>query len=249
VPPAGYLAAVGEFCRRHEILVVADEVQTGLGRTGHWFESLAQGLEPDIITLGKHLSGGMAPIGVTIARRELCQRAIGGLGCDRIAGTYSGNSLSTAIALKSLELLVQHDLPARAQALGRRGGERLHEIAAAAPQFVEEVRAAGMLFALQLRPILGANGHRRGQDALDELTTSLGMSALHEGGVEANMALNATRVVRLSPALTIPDDLFDEMWNRVEQTALRNNPSWRLLMHTHARTLLGVADLAHTTTT
>jgi 4-aminobutyrate aminotransferase-like enzyme len=72
----------------------------------------------------------MAPIGVTIARRELCRRAVGGLGCDRLAGTYSGNSLSMAIALKSLELLIEHDLPARAQTMGKQGLERLQEIQA-----------------------------------------------------------------------------------------------------------------------
>lgn len=244
IPPDGYLRAVGELCRRYGILVVADEVQTGLGRTGHYFESLAQGLEPDILVLGKHLSGGMAPIGVTIARRRLCRIAVGGTGCDRLAGTYSGNSLSVAVALKSLDLLVEQDLPARAQALGKRGLQRLQQIQARYPGLVEQVRGAGVLFALQLKPVLASGLLGSQAEAVGELTSLLALSVLHQAGVHANMAMNARRVVRLSPALTIPEDLFDKMWDRVEQAADSSSPAWRLAAHSHLRTLLGLSGLA-----
>ena len=248
IPPDGYLRAVGEVCKARGILVVADEIQTGLGRTGHWFESLAQGLEPDIVALGKHLSGGMAPIGVTIARRELCRTAVGGMGCDRLSGTYSGNSLSMAIAVKSLDLLIEQDLPDRAQAMGKRGLARLAEIQARHPQLVEDVRGAGMLFALQLRPVFMPDWLESQAEVIGELTALLGLSVLHQAGVHANLALNAQRVVRLSPALTMPEDLFDEMWNRVERAADLNHPAWRMVTHTRIRTLLGFAGLARATT-
>ncbi len=247
IPPDGYLRAVGELCRARGVLVVADEIQTGLGRAGHWFESLAQGLEPDVITLGKHLSGGIAPIGVTIARRELCRTAVGGSGCGRLAGTYSGNSLSMAIAVKSLDLLVEQDLPDRAQAMGKRGLARLTEIQARHPRLVEDVRGAGMLFALLLRPVFMPHWLRSQEEMIGELTNVLGLSVLHQAGVHANAAVTARRVVRLTPALTMPEDLFDEMWNRVEQAADLNNPAWRMITHTHLRTLLGLADLARAT--
>ncbi len=249
IPPEGYLQAIGQLCKHHEILVVADEIQTGLGRTGHWFESLAQGLDPDIIALGKHLSGGMVPIGVTIARRTLCRRAVGGLGCDRLAGTYSGNSLSMAIAVKSLDLLIEHDLPARAQTLGKHGLQRLREIQAHHPHLVEEVRGAGMLFAMQLRPVFAPTWLQSQADIIADLTSVLGLSVLHQAGVQANMAMNARRVMRLSPALTMPEELFEEMWNRVERAADLNDPAWHMVMHTHIQTLLGLANLARVTTT
>ena len=67
-PPSDFLARVNELCKKHGILMVADEIQTGLGRTGHWFASLAAGLEPDIITLAKPLGGGITAVGATIAR-------------------------------------------------------------------------------------------------------------------------------------------------------------------------------------
>lgn len=248
IPPDGYLGGVGELCRRDGILVVADEIQTGLGRTGHYFESLAQGLEPDILTLGKHLSGGMAPIGVTISRRGLCRKAVGGLGCGRLAGTYSGNSLSVAIALKSLDLIVEHDLPARSLQLGQRGLERLHDIQAQHPQLIEEVRGAGLLFALQLKPVFARDWPGADADTIGELTTVLGLSVLHQAGVHANMAMNTRRVVRLSPALTMPAELFEEMWNRVDRAADHNDPAWRMITHSRIRALLGFAGLAMNTT-
>ncbi len=247
LPPEGYLQAIGHLCQRHAILVVADEIQTGLGRTGHWFESLAQGLEPDIITLGKHLSGGMVPIGVTIARRALCRRAVGGTGWGRLAGTYSGNSLAMAIAVKSLDLLIEHDLPARAQTLGQRGLQRLREIQTRHPRLVEEVRGAGMLFALQLRPVFAPAWLQSQADSIADLTSALGWSVLYQAGVQA--VLNVRGVLGLTPALTMPEELFEEMWNRVERAVDLNDPAWHLVMHTHLQTLLGLANLARVTTT
>jgi acetylornithine/succinyldiaminopimelate/putrescine aminotransferase len=249
VPPPGYLRSVGSLCRCHGILVVADEIQTGLGRTGHWFESLAQGLEPDIIALGKALSGGMAPIGVTIARRDLCRRAVGDLGGDRLAGTYSGNSLSTAIAVKSLDMLIEHDLPDRAQAMGQRGLERLQKIQARHPRLLEAVRGAGMLFALQLRPVIAPDWLHAQADAIGNLTSALGFSMVHQAGVQGNIAMNTRRVVRLSPALTMPDALFDEMWNRVERATDLNDAAWRLMTRMDLPMLLGFANLARATAT
>lgn len=243
VPPEGYLRAVGALCRRHGILVVADEIQVGLGRTGHWFESIAQGLEPDILTLGKHLSGGLVPIGVTIARRGLCQQAVGGLGCDRLAGTYSGSALAMAVGLKALELLVEQDLPARAGRLGVKGLARLRTIQERYPQLVEAARGTGLLFALQLRPIVSPQWLQTQAQLIGEFTGILGVRVLHQAGVEANLSLSDKRVVRVTPPLTIPEPLFDEMWDRIERAADLNSPAWRMVLHTPLHTLLGLADV------
>ena len=77
LPPPGFLKRVGELCRARGVLVIADEIQTGLGRTGHWFESVAQGLTPDILTLAKPLGGGMLPVGATIVRHEIYKTSAG----------------------------------------------------------------------------------------------------------------------------------------------------------------------------
>jgi acetylornithine/succinyldiaminopimelate/putrescine aminotransferase len=244
IPPPGYLRALGELCRFHDILVLADEIQVGLGRTGHWFESLAQGLEPDILTVGKHLSGGLVPIGVTIARRHLCRRVLAGRGCGRIGSTYSGSTLALAVALKSLEILKERDLPARAERLGAQGLQRLRALQAAHPDLLDAVRGAGLLYAMQFHPVVSPAWTLGREDLVGELSGTVGLSLLHHAGIEACLSLNDKRVVRLTPPLTIPEDLFETMLQRVERLADRNHPAWRMLLHTHLHTLIGLAEVA-----
>jgi acetylornithine/succinyldiaminopimelate/putrescine aminotransferase len=244
IPPSGYLRALGDVCRFHGILILADEIQVGLGRTGHWFESLAQGLEPDILTLGKHLSGGLVPIGVTIARRKLCQRVLAGLGCGRLASTYSGGALALAIGVKSLEMLMERDLPARAARLGGLGLNRLRALQAARPDLLDAVRGAGLLYAMQFHPVVPAAWAHGQEELVGELSGAVGESLLHHAGVEGCLSLNDKRIVRLTPALTIPEDLFETMLQRIERLADRNHPAWHMLLHTHLHTLIGLADMA-----
>lgn len=247
IPPPAFLAALGEICRPCGILIVADEIQTGLGRTGHWFESLAQGLEPDIVTLAKPLGGGMVPIGATIARRRLSRAALGGLGCGRNSSTFGGNSLAAAVALKSLEILIEEDLPARARTLGARGLARLEGIRSRYPHLLTAVRGAGMLFALQFEPVVRLEAMKAQAGLIGEFSGILGLRVLHEAGVEACLALNAKSNVRLTPALNMPEAVFDEMWDRVERAAATNPRAWEMLLHTRLHTLIGLADLARRT--
>jgi acetylornithine/succinyldiaminopimelate/putrescine aminotransferase len=244
VPSEGYLHALGDLCRAHGILVIADEIQVGLGRAGHWFESLAQGLEPDILTLGKHLSGGLTPIGVTITRRELARRALAGLDCDRIASTFAGNALSAAVALKSLELLVEQNLPQRSQRLGAAGLRRLRVIQGEHPDLLEAVRGAGLLYALQLWPVISLEALKRHQELISQFSGVLALGALHQAGIEACLSLANRSVVRLTPPLTIPAGLFTSMWDRLDRAADVNDPAWHMILHTHLHTLLGLAELA-----
>jgi acetylornithine/succinyldiaminopimelate/putrescine aminotransferase len=247
IPPPGFLSALGELCRAHGILVVADEIQTGLGRTGHWFESIAQGLEPDIITLAKPLGGGLVPIGATIARRGLWKRTLGGLSCGRNTSTFGGNSIAAAVALRSLEILVKHDLPARSASLGERGLARLRAIQARYPDLLEEVRGAGMLFALQFRPVVPPEKFRSHADLVRQVTSVLGLHLVHEAGVMANLSLGGKGTIRLTPPLNMPEALFDEMFERVERAASISPSAWQMLVHTKLHTLVNLATLASRT--
>ncbi|MEX2534806.1 MAG: aminotransferase class III-fold pyridoxal phosphate-dependent enzyme [Trueperaceae bacterium] len=228
-PEEGFLPALGEIARRYGIPVVADEIQSGLGRTGHWFASIAGGLEPDIITLAKPLSGGIVPIGATIARKGLVKRLLGGLNSRRHSSTFGGGSFAAAMALRSLELIIEEGLIEKSRADGERGLARLREIQARYPGYLSEVRGAGMLFALQLRNVVKPSllpGHR-------ELITiaggALALRAFHLGGIHACFTLNASGVVRLTPALNMPARVFDEMFDRVERIAAANPQAWRMV--------------------
>ncbi|HEX9066910.1 MAG TPA: aspartate aminotransferase family protein [Streptosporangiaceae bacterium] len=118
-PPAGYLQAVREICRRHDVLFVADEVITGYGRTGEWFASGRFGLDPDLITSAKGLSSGYLPIGAVIAGQKVAEPfwRPGSAEVFRHGYTYSGHPAAAAVALANLDLIEREDLVARVAGL------------------------------------------------------------------------------------------------------------------------------------
>jgi putrescine aminotransferase len=239
-PPPDFLPELGRLAERYGALVVADEIQSGLGRCGFDFASVALGLEPDIITLAKPLGGGLVPIGATVARREIMQKMLGGLSSKRHSNTFGGGSLAMAVGLKSLELIEDEGLAARSRALGARGLARLQSLAAAYPGFFGEVRGAGMLFALQLRAVLPRAP--LGAELTSQLGSALALRTLHLAGIHACYTLNAARTVRLTPALNLPEPLFDELFRRLEQAA--QQPQASQLLRTPPATLARLARLA-----
>ena len=134
IPPPGFLKRLGQVCGERGVLVIADEIQTGLGRAGHWFESVAQGLIPDILTLAKPLGGGMLPVGATIVRHDIYKPLLGSVeSVKRHSNTFGGNSLAMAVGLKSLELLARQRLSGPLAGPGRTRPQAPQGRAAAAP--------------------------------------------------------------------------------------------------------------------
>jgi putrescine aminotransferase len=216
LPPPGYLRRVGELAAEAGIIVIADEIQTGLGRSGHWFASVADGLDPDIVTLAKPLGGGIVPIGATIARSAIYGAMLKGLGSKRHSSTFGGGSFACAIALRSLELIGDEGLVEKARRDGEYGLERLRAIQERHPGLITEVRAKGLLFGLQFKPILPSRLLPIDPEILPALVAFLGIRALHDHGVHACYSFNAQGVVRLTPPLTIPRPLLEELFDRVE---------------------------------
>jgi acetylornithine/succinyldiaminopimelate/putrescine aminotransferase len=114
-PDPAFLPTLQRLKEQHGFLVVADEIQSGLGRSGHWFASVAGGLDPDVITLAKPLGGGLVAIGATAVRHPIAQAMLPGLKAKRHSSTFAGNALAMAVGLRSLELLVEGDLAGRAR--------------------------------------------------------------------------------------------------------------------------------------
>lgn len=243
-PPDGYLRRVGELAAHHGVLVLADEIQTGLGRAGSWFASVAAGLEPDIVTLAKPLGGGILPIGAVIARKAVYRSLLPGFAAKRHSNTFGGGSLAVAVGLKSLELLVEERLDRRAAEFGERGLQRLRAIAERHPNLIEEVRGAGMLFALTLRPMIGFRVPGVSSEDVQMFAAALGLRALHEGGVHGCYSTNANRVVRLTPALNMPEPLFTQLFDRVEAVADANPRSLSLLQKFPLPRLMRLARMA-----
>lgn len=232
IPPKGFLSGLGHFCRKHGITVIADEIQTGLGRTGHWFESAAQGLDPDIVTLAKPLGGGLTAVGATIVRQPIYKKMLGGLSSKRHSNTFGGGALAMAVGLKSLEYLMDNDYPARSLALGEQGLARLQVLQGRFPRLFEAVRGQGMLFAMQFQPMVGLPLPGILKELVFEATAILALREMHAAKVMANLSLSSKRVVRLSPALDMPQEIFTEMFDRVERFAQRNPSSRHILTNT-----------------
>jgi len=231
VPPPGYLKELGEICAAQGIVVVADEIQTGLGRCGEWFTSIADGLEPDIIALAKPLGGGLAPCGATIARKDIYAAMLSGMSCKRHSNTFGGNSLAMAIGLKSLELLVEGNLPARSKQMGIEGLARLSQLAANYPHLIEAVRGKGLLMALQFHSVAPFKVPFM-DELIGEFSGVLGLRTLHQHGVQANLSLSSKRVVRLTPALNMPADVYERLFQRLEIAAAANPRASAMLAST-----------------
>jgi len=181
VPDDDYLPAVRALCDRQGWLLMLDEVQTGLGRTGSWLACQRQGVLPDVVTLAKALGNGF-PIGACLARGE----AAGVLGPGSHATTFGGNPLACAAALAVLEVLEAEALPERAARLGARLLEGLQEALTGRPG-VLEVRGCGLMLGIELERPCG-----------DLVTRAL------ERGILLNVT--AERVVRLLPPLVLPEE-------------------------------------------
>jgi vacuolar-type H+-ATPase subunit H len=218
-PPPGFLRALGALAAEHGIIVVADEIQSGLGRTGHWFASVADGLDPDIITLAKPLGGGIVPIGAVIARRSIYRAMLSGVKSKLHSNTFGGGALACAVALRSLELIHDEGLVEKAREDGAYGLERLRAIRDAHPQLIGEVRAAGMLFAITIKPVLPGRLLPIDPALVPQLSAFLGIAALHRAGVHACYSENAEGIVRFTPPLTIPRPTLATMFDRVEAMA------------------------------
>lgn len=229
VPPDGYLRAVGELAAKSGVPVIADEIQTGLGRTGHWFASVAAGLDPDIITLAKPLGGGLVPLSATIARKKIFQALLPGLASKRHSSTFSGGTLAMAVGLRSLEILVEERLDLQAAESGRYGLRRLERMAESFPNLIESVRGAGMLFALSLKPVVGFRVPGVSEEDVQTLAAALMLRELHLGGVHGCYSTNASRTARLTPPLNLPQDLLEQLFDRVEEVVEKTPSSFAML--------------------
>jgi ornithine--oxo-acid transaminase len=152
VPSDDYLPAAARLCRDHGTLLVADEIQTGMGRTGRFLASEHWGVEPDLVLLAKALSGGFVPIGAVACRREVFDRVFDRMDRAFVHGsTFSKNDLAMAAGLATLTALEDEALIARAADLGTRLMAGLQQ-RLAGYDVVKEVRGKGMMIALEFGP-------------------------------------------------------------------------------------------------
>lgn len=191
VPPEGYLSAVREICSRKGVLMLADEVQTGFGRTGDMFACMHEGVQPDIYILGKALGGGIMPVSAVASTRDI----LGVFEPGSHGSTFGGNPLACAVGLKAMEIAVRDDYPA----LAREKGKFLQEAIRSVPNpDIKEVRGRGLLIGVEFR-----------SEAAPYVARLIG------NGVLAKETHETT--VRFAPPLNMPSEQLEDAAERIRR--------------------------------
>ncbi|HUA75841.1 MAG TPA: aminotransferase class III-fold pyridoxal phosphate-dependent enzyme [Solirubrobacteraceae bacterium] len=232
LPPAGYLKAAQELCRRYGTLFVADEIQTGLGRTGKWFALEHWGLEPDFVLVGKALSGGYMPVAAMITRREIFQKAVGTLERSYVhQSTYGRNRLSMAAGLATLRVIERDGLVEHAARVGaylHEGLERLRQ----RHELLAEIRASGLMVGIELGAPSGRAARlswRAIHMASGGLFPQLVVIPLHRDHRVITMAAGKNDTIKLLPPLTLSEqeaDRFLEALDAVLADCAHGGRNW-----------------------
>ena len=194
VPPKGYLKKAAKLCKRNNVLLVADEIQSGLGRTGKLLSCEHEKVKPDMITLGKALSGGMYPVSAVLSSAEI----LGVFKPGDHGSTYGGNPLACAIAREALRIIVDEKLPEKAAQLGDYLMKRLKKINS---PYVDFYRGQGLWVGIVLKDDAG------------------GARGFCEALMEKGLLCKETHwnVIRLAPPLVITKDELDWAIERLEE--------------------------------
>jgi ornithine aminotransferase len=200
VPPAGFFAELREWCDRNNVLLIIDEVQAGLGRTGRWFAFEHEGIRPDGLVLGKALGGGLLPVSAFLADARVMDVFDPG----SHGSTFGGNALAAAVALEALQVIEDENLVARSAALGDYLLQRLAEVATACRPLIRAVRGRGLWVGVDVDP-----AHATARELVERLAARGVLSKeTHE------------TVIRFAPPLTIGKALIDRAVDIFRETVL-----------------------------
>ena len=213
LPPPGYLPAVRKLCDEFGALLIFDEVQTGMGRTGKMFACEHENVQPDILCLAKALGGGVMPIGATVATEEVFSVLFDNPFLHTT--TFGGNPLSCAAALATIHVLLEENLPAQAQQKGNLLLDGFKELAQQYPELVVEARGQGMLMAIEFVD--------------NEIGYQFSSEMFRQQVLVAGTLINA-KTVRVEPPLTLTIEQCEQVLTAARRalTALRQslaNPS------------------------
>jgi len=199
VPDSGYLKSAYELCKKHKVLFIADEVQTGLGRTGKMLCSDYESVRPDILILGKALSGGVFPVSAVLCDDEVMLTIRPG----EHGSTYGGNPLACAVAMEALKVLVEEELAQKAVVLGEQFRKSMQQLVDTYPQLIRLVRGKGLLNALVIN------------DTPESDTAWKICLALKDNGLLAKPTHG--NIIRFAPPLVITPEQLEESCDIISQ--------------------------------
>lgn len=192
VPPTGYLKKVREITKKHGVLLILDEVQTGMGRTGRMFASEHEGISPDIMCLAKALGGGVMPIGAFMSTPEVWQVLAPNPSIHN--STFGGNPLACSAALATIDVILEENLAARSSVMGNYFKAQLNELKSEYSEMISDVRGLGLLIGLEF--------------ASEQLRWKV-QTELFYRGVLVAATMNSYKTIRLEPPLIITKAQID----------------------------------------
>ncbi|MBC9783146.1 aminotransferase class III-fold pyridoxal phosphate-dependent enzyme [Heliobacterium chlorum] len=206
VPPAGYLSEVREICDDYGVLLILDEVQTGMGRTGKWFACQEEEVVPDILCLAKALGGGIMPIGAILSRPSVWQPMLENPWIH--TSTFGGSPLACAAAIAAIEVMMEENLAEQAREKGLRIMQRLQKLAERYPRVIADVRGRGLLIGIEF---------------VKEGVGGVVIGRMVENQIIVGYTLNNPRVVRLEPPLNVADEDIDRVLDVLEAAVAEAN--------------------------
>jgi len=210
IPSKRFVHGLRDFCKRHDILLIFDEVQASFGRTGRMFAFENYEIVPDVVVLGKGIASGL-PTAAVVARRSVMD----GLKRGSLSSTYGANPLSCAAGIASIEVIQQENLAHRAEVVGKKMVKRLNEMKER-HRFVGDVRGMGLALALEFVK------DKQTKEPDPEFTQQF-VRELLQAGLSAMAPIGRFgNVVRIAPPLTITDELADEGLDIIEGVLQRH---------------------------
>jgi putrescine aminotransferase len=204
VPPDGYLSAAEAACHAHGALLIADEIQTGFGRTGEMFAVDHDGVQPDIVATAKCLGGGIMPIGAYTATDAVWEAGYGKTDtCILHTSTFGGNARAMAAGLKTIEVIVRDGLAEEARRKGERFKRELERIGSGSG-LIKEVRGRGLMLGVEFYEPKIAK-----ELSHEYLASSIGALLLHDHRIITAYTLNNPNVIRFEPPLIVSDQEID----------------------------------------
>ncbi len=233
VPPAGYLKEVRDLCDENKVLMILDEIQTGLGRTGRLFAADHEGVVPDIMCLAKSLGGGIEPVGAYISKPKIWKQAYGSMEKALLhTSTFGGNARASAAVIASINYILTNDLSEQAAEKGEYFLEQLKKFEAEY-NLVKEVRGKGLMIGIEFnQPEPGLldrlSGGLVSKFSAEYMGAMVAGSLNNDYRVITAYTLNNPNVIRLEPPLTVSYEQIDYVVDSLQDIFEKNSNLFNL---------------------
>lgn len=217
VPPEGYLRDLRKLCSQYDVLLILDEIQTGLARTGRMFAVMWEDVIPDIMTVSKTLGGSLVPLGAFISTRSVWEKAYGSTEtCMLHSSTFGGGAVACAVGLATINAIVEMDLPAQAEKKGIYLMNRLKEVGDRRG-LLKEIRGKGLMIGMEFEQPSGWTAKLTGKLYHEYMTSLIAGMLMNEYRIITAYTLNNPTVIRVQPPLIVSYEQMNRFVDALDQ--------------------------------